>query len=45
MPNMGDYYAYRSTSGGDVGGNFGCSSTFWILVALSILWEIIEALG
>ena len=38
MPDLDDFYAFKSTSGG--GG--GCSGSFftWILVILGILWAI-----
>ena len=40
MPEMNDYHAFNSTSGGS-GGGFGCSGTvIGILVVVGILWLI-----
>lgn len=47
MPDMNDFHAFKSTSGGSSGGGLGCSgSAFtWILVIIGILYLIGKIIG
>lgn len=40
MPDLNDFHAFKSTSGGSSGGGGGSGCFTWILVGLAILWII-----
>ena len=46
MPDLNDFHAFKSTSGGGVsGGGCGSGCVTWILVGLAILWIIGKLAG
>lgn len=46
MPDLNDFYAFKSTSGGGSGGGGGGSGCFtWILFGIAILWVIGKLAG
>ena len=46
MPDMNDFHAFKSTSGGGgSGGGCGSGCVTWILVGLAILWIIGKLAG
>lgn len=46
MPDLNDFHAFKSTSGGNSGGGAGGPGCLtWILIAAVILWVIGKLLG
>ena len=47
MPNMNDYYAFKSTSRGNDNGGGGCSSNgfIWLIIILAIITFIGKVFG
>lgn len=42
MPDLNDFYAFKSTSGDDSGNSLGCGGNvfIWLLVIAGIIWLI-----
>ncbi len=45
MPNLNDFHAFKSTSGGSGGGGFGCGWVVIILVVYMLIFFIIDGVG